>query len=192
MKERKELSAVDAVINLTHDIELSLKERKSTTCVFLDVKDAYDYVSTKQLLNVMKKLHLSSQTLRWVEEFMNNRSIELTFDEKKQEKRQIRIDISQESSISPILFLIYTRFLFAQLKIDVNIATSSFVDDIVIYTSSKKNEINCERLCQAISKAFEWARKNVVKFDDSKSEMIHFELKKKCQQTRSLYQTKRH
>ncbi len=73
-RERKKLSAVDAIMNLTHDIELSLKERKSTTCVFLDVKDAYDYVSTKQLLNVMKKLHLSSQTFKWVEEFMNNRS----------------------------------------------------------------------------------------------------------------------
>ncbi len=110
MKERKELSAVNAVMNLTHDIELSLKKRKSTTCVFLDIKDAYDYVSTKQLLNVMKKLHLSSQILTWVEEFMNNWSIKLTFDEKKQEKRQIRIEISQESSISSILFLITRDF----------------------------------------------------------------------------------
>ncbi len=109
---------------------------------------------------------------------MNNRSIELAFDEKKQEKRQIRTEISQESSISSILFLIYTRFLFAKLKIDINIATSSFVDDIMIYTSSKKIEINCERLNQAISIAFKWARENVIKFDDSKSEMIHFELKK--------------
>jgi hypothetical protein len=135
-------------------------------------------VSIKQLLNVMKKLHLSSQILEWIEEFMNNRSIELAFDEKKQEKRSIRTRISQESSISSILFLIYTRFLFAELKIDVNIATASFVDDIMIYTSSKKIEINCERLCQAISKAFDWASENVVKFDDSKSEIIHFELKK--------------
>jgi hypothetical protein len=35
-----------------------------------------------------------------------------------------------------------------------------------------------KRLSQAVSKAFEWARQNVNKFDDSKSEMIHFELKK--------------
>jgi hypothetical protein len=64
MRERKELSAVDAMMNLTHDIELSLKEKKSTTCVFLDIKRAYDYVSLKQLLSVMKKLHLSSQILK--------------------------------------------------------------------------------------------------------------------------------
>ncbi len=86
MKERKELSTVDAVMCLTHDIELSLKERRSTKCVFLDVKYAYNNVSTKPLLNVMKKLSLSSQTLRWVEEFMNNQSIKSAFDEKKQKK----------------------------------------------------------------------------------------------------------
>jgi ribonuclease HI len=172
-------TAIDAVMNLTHDIELSLKEKKSTTCVFLDIKKAYDYVSLKQLLSVMKKLHLSFQIFKWIKKFINCRSIELTFDEKKQEKRHIRTKISQKSSISSILFLIYTRFLFAKLKIDVNIETSSFVNDIVIYTSSKKIEINCERLNQAISKTFDWARENVIKFDDFKSEMIHFELKKK-------------
>jgi hypothetical protein len=149
MKERKKLSTIDAIMNLTHDIELSLKEKKSTTCVFLDVNEAYDYVSIKQLLNVMKKLQLSSKVLKWIEEFMNDRSIELAFDDKKQEKRQIRTEISQRSSISSILFLIYTRYLFAKLKIDVNIATSSFVDDIVIYTSSKRIELNCERLYAA-------------------------------------------
>jgi purine nucleoside phosphorylase len=64
MSERKDLSAIDAVLNLTHDIESSLKEKKSTTCVFLDIKEAYDYVSIRQLLNVMKKLHLSIQFIR--------------------------------------------------------------------------------------------------------------------------------
>jgi hypothetical protein len=63
MRERKKLSTIDAIMNLTHDIELSLKEKKSTTCVFLDVKETYDYVSIKQLLNVMKKFHLSFQVL---------------------------------------------------------------------------------------------------------------------------------
>jgi hypothetical protein len=139
MSERKNLFAINAIMNLTHDIKSSLKEKKSITCVFLNIKEVYDYVSIKQLLNVMKKLYLSTQTLKRVEEFMNDQSIELAFNEKKQKKKQIRIEILQESSIFSILFLIYTRFLFAKLKIDVNIATSSFVNNIMIYTSSKKD-----------------------------------------------------
>jgi hypothetical protein len=42
MSDRKNLSIIDAVMNLTHNIESSLKEKKSTTCVFLNVKEAYD------------------------------------------------------------------------------------------------------------------------------------------------------
>ncbi len=44
IKKRKDLFAIDAVMNLTYNIKLSLKERKNTTCVFLDIKKAYDYV----------------------------------------------------------------------------------------------------------------------------------------------------
>ena len=40
----------------------------------------------------------------------------LAFDEEKQEIQDIKIGISQESSISPILFLIYIRFLFSKIK----------------------------------------------------------------------------
>ena len=38
---------------------------------------------------------------------MNNQSIALAFDDQKQYTRQIKIDISQKSSISSILFFIY-------------------------------------------------------------------------------------
>jgi hypothetical protein len=34
MSKRKELSAIDAVMNLTHDIELSLKEKKARRVFF--------------------------------------------------------------------------------------------------------------------------------------------------------------
>lgn len=126
----------------------------------------------------MKKLHLSKQIMNWIEEFINNRSIELAFDGKRQEKKQIRTGIPQKSSISSILFLIYIRFLFVKVRIDLHVETSSFVDDIVIYTTSKNIETKCIRLTKAIAIAFKWAEENAVKFDDSKSEIIHFEHKK--------------
>ena len=66
---------------------------------------------------------------------MIDRKIELTFDEKKQAARAIRTEISQESSISSILFSIYIRFLFFEIKNDIKhakIKMSSFIDDVVI------------------------------------------------------------
>ena len=109
---------------------------------------------------------------------MNDRSIELAFDGKKQKSRSVRTGIPQGSPILPILFLIYIRFLFPKLKLDMNINSSSFIDDISISTSSKSVEINCQRLTKSMKIAFEFVKKNAIQFDDSKSELIHFESKR--------------
>jgi hypothetical protein len=45
---------------------------------------------------------------------MSNRYIQLAFDEEKSERTGIETDISQESPVSLILFLIYIRFLFKE------------------------------------------------------------------------------
>ena len=62
---------------------------------------------------------------------MIDRKIELVFDGKKQAARAVRTGIPQDSSISHILFLIYFRFLFSEIKNEhkyANIKMSSFIE----------------------------------------------------------------
>ena len=59
--EQKNRSAIDAVFNLTHDIQLTLKQKLITSCLFLNVKKAFDHVSTNQLLIILIKLNLFIQ-----------------------------------------------------------------------------------------------------------------------------------
>ena len=87
-------------------------------------------------------------------DFMNNRSIALTFDDQKQHMRQIKIDILQKSSISSILFLIYIRFLFSKIRIKTRINSSNFIDDVQISTSSKNIKNNCKTLIEIVKIAF--------------------------------------
>ena len=144
--ERKNRSAIDAVLNLTHDIQLALKQKLITSCLFLNVKKAFDHVSTNQLLIILIKLNLLIQLKNWVNNFMNNRSIALAFDDQKQHTRQIKTDISQKSSISSILFFIYIRFLFSKIRIKARTSSFSFIDDIQISVLSKNIENNCKTL----------------------------------------------
>ena len=109
---------------------------------------------------------------------MIDRKIELVFDGKKQAARAVRTGIPQGSSILPILFSIYIRFLFSEIKNehkDANIEMSSFIDDAVIEVESKSAKEKCKLLIEIVQKVFSWADRNVVKFDDEKSELIHFE-----------------
>ena len=88
---------------------------------------------------------------------MIDRKIELAFDEKKQAARAIRVKISQRSFILLILFSIYIRFLFSEIKNIhkyANIKMSSFIDDVVIEVKSKSTKQNCKLLIEIVQTVF--------------------------------------
>ena len=60
---RRQRSAIDAVMSLTHDIQEANNKGKVLSCLLLDVKGAFDHVSIQQLVTVMKKLKLPSQVI---------------------------------------------------------------------------------------------------------------------------------
>jgi len=72
---------------------------------------------------------------------MNNRYIQLAFDENIQEKSRVEVEIPQKSFISLILFLIYIKDIFSEIN-SMQIRSSSYVDDIELVTSSKSIKEN--------------------------------------------------
>ena len=178
MRERKNRFAIDASLCLLHDIQPAKSSKNVFSSLFLDVKETFNHVSTDRLVAILHKLKMLNQLIRWVKFFMIDRKIELAFDEKKQAARSIHTEISQKLSISSILFTIYIRFLFSEIKNEAkyaNIRMLSFIDDVAIEIESKSAEQNCKVLNKIVQKVFQWADRNAVKFDGKKSELIHFE-----------------
>ncbi len=57
----------------------------------------------------------------------------------------IDVGIPQDSSVSPILFLIYIRFLFSE-RINTSERVLSYLNDIGLAVSSRSVEENCQLL----------------------------------------------
>ena len=147
MRDRKQRSAIDAVMTLTHDIELVRNQSNTLSCLMLDVKEAFNHILVHQLLTIMYKLQLSKEIQSWTEFFLQKRKASLAFDEEKQDIQDIEIEIPQGSSISPILFLIYIRFLFSKIKAKFSqVQKSSYIDDVALYTSEKSATENSKLL----------------------------------------------
>src|SRR5436190_3246306 len=177
MGSRKQISAIDAVMTLVHDIQLAKHEKKDTSVLFMDVKGAYDHVSANQLLKICQDLGLPRSLCSWIKCFMKNRYLQLAFNGNKQEKTSIKIDILQDSPVSPILFLIYIRNIFPELNI-MHIRSPSYVDDIALSYSSKSLESNYKILELTVEKLLQMQTQNNIQFDMEKTELIHFHSKR--------------
>ena len=75
MSDRKQKSAIDAVMTLVHDIQLAKHENKATSVLFIDIKEAYDHVSANHLLKICQKLKLPKSLCFWIRSFFQNRKI---------------------------------------------------------------------------------------------------------------------
>ena len=152
---RKQMVTVDAVLSLTHDIQKAFNNKETLLYLLLNVKEAFNHVSTLQLLRILKNLRVDSRIIRWVQYFMDDRRLCLAFNGQRQKSQKVTTGIPQGSPISPILFLIYIRGLFPEIKASFSNSTSlSFIDDIALYVSGKDIQENCRTLEQLAEVAF--------------------------------------
>jgi len=176
MRDRKQRSAINAVLNLVHDVQMIKSRENTLICLLLDVKEAFDHVALKQLIKVLIKLKILINLINWVKCFLQNRVIDLAFDDKRQKSKKIITEILQDSSISLILFLIYIQYLFSKIRAKIkNLQSLSYIDDVALYVKRKNIDKNVKTLKNAAKITFTWAKKNAMQFNDSKSKLIHFE-----------------
>ena len=64
IKDRKNRFTIDASLCLLHDIQTAKNFKNVFSCLFLDVKDAFNHVSTKRLIAILHKLKMSNQLIR--------------------------------------------------------------------------------------------------------------------------------
>ena len=114
--------------------------------------------------------------INWVKCFLQNQIIDLAFNDKCQKSKKISTEISQDSSILLILFLIYIQYLFSKIRAKFeNLQSLSYIHDVILYIEERNINKNVKMLKNAAKIAFIWAENNAVQFNDSKSELIHFE-----------------
>jgi len=58
MRDRKQRSVIDVVLNLVHDVQMTKSRENTLICLLLDVKEAFNHVALKQLIKILIKLKI--------------------------------------------------------------------------------------------------------------------------------------
>jgi hypothetical protein len=154
---------------------------KMITLLSMNVASAYDHVSRERLMHNLRKREISNWIMTWTSSFMKDRHITLIIDDDTTFMNRINADISQNSSISFILYFFYNANILKSLKRSrYKIIVIEFVNDIniLIYETSTKN--NCKALKKIHVEWELWARRHEARFASIKYELMHLTRNHRC------------
>lgn len=125
------------------------QKKRVASLLSLDVSGAFDNVSHIWLLHNMRKRRVPTRLPDWVEDFLKERRTILTIGGYTIKEREVDVDISQGSLLSPVLYLFYNADLLEQCdNIRFRVSVTSFVDNVNILTYGELIERNCRMLDQ--------------------------------------------
>ena len=151
-------------------------QKKLTTIVFLlDVSDAFDNVSHRRLLHNLRKRSIDETMLKWIVNFITNKRVKFRLSNFESKWIYINTSISQDFSLSLILYLFYNSNLLTNLiDIQLNVTFLDYINDIAILVINEIVEVNIQKLFDAHEKTLRWVNKHVSRFDYDKYQLIHF------------------
>jgi ribosome-associated translation inhibitor RaiA len=151
-----------------------MSKNKIIILLSLNVIDVYDHVSKEKLIHNLRKRRISNWIIVWIDNFMQNKCTTLRVSEQSTLISQIKVDISQSSFVSLILYFFYNADIlkvFERFKYKITII--DFVDDINILTYDTSITSNCRTLKKTHVICELWARRHDVRFASIKYELLH-------------------
>jgi ribonuclease HI/exonuclease III len=140
--------------------------------LLLDVSGAFDNISHKRLLHVLRKRRVDEQTVRWVASLLTDRYTRITMDGFESEEYRIQTGIPQGSPLSPILYVLYNSDLIDDCNTEVT--TTGYIDDAAILACGPTTIGTTAKLERAMQKAQHWSATHASKFAPEKFQLVHF------------------
>ena len=132
---QKARSTGDLLAYAVHVWSSALESCGESRVISLDISKAFDRVWHKGLLAKLPMFGLHHTLIKWIGSFLSDRSIAVRVDGFLSNLHSINAGVSQDSVISPVLFILFINDLLASTSSSIN----SFADDAFLSSSFSLN-----------------------------------------------------
>jgi len=168
-------STTQAVSELIENITQGFDQFESTLAIFLDLSKAFDTINHSILLKKLEFYGIRGKALDWFTSYLHNRKQYVSLDGHDSDTHDMICGVPQGSVLGPLLFIIYTNDLPANLT---HCKSILFADDTTIYKSSKDLNQLFELINSDLNIATEWFYSNQLSLNTNKTHYVLFSLKK--------------
>lgn len=123
------MSTVTQLLELIHDLSLSVDHQKQTDLIILDFSKAFDRVPHTKLLKKLEATIAKGPISDWIKDYLSNRSQYVQIHLERSSIVKVTSGVPQGSVLAPILFLIFTNDLPKHIRVNIRL----FADDCNIY-----------------------------------------------------------
>ena len=142
----------------------NLEENKISYAVFLDLAKAFDAIDHTILIKKLKQYEIHGTPLELLKNYLQNRKQQTLYQETLSDYKTIPCGVLQESTIGPLLFLIYIN----DLPLHTNFKVRLFAEDTNL-TLAEKSVYNLQNLVYLeVCKIDYWMQANKLSINSTK------------------------
>ena len=160
---RRNHSCETQLLLTTHDLTLSLDNRKQTDLIIMDFSKAFDSVPHNRLLLKLDHYGVRNKTHRWIANFLQHRKQRVVVGGEHSAWTDVLSGVPQGTVLGPLLFLAYINDLPLNIQSEMRL----FADDCVMYRQIV-NQFDHDQLQDDLDTLAQWQKDWQLHFNSEK------------------------
>lgn len=169
---RNRHSSIEQIHRIVATIDEALENKEYCPAVFMDISQAFDRVWHQGLIHKLSKT-LPANYCALFHEYLRNRKFQVSLNSATSTTKDIQAGVPQGSTLSSILFLLYT----ADFPTPADVTVSLYADDTALTATHTDYLTAVTRLQSAVDTIVAWFHKWKIAINEKKSERVDFSLR---------------
>ena len=168
---RKNRSAIHAITQLLNHINIGLNKGAPTLALFIDFRKAFDCLQYNKLVNKLRCMNLSPDTIEWVKHYLTDRQQCTRANNTISDFSQIKQGVPQGSILGPLLYIIYANDIAQKIT---HCKSTYYADDTVIYATGKNLKQVFSKVQKDLGNLEDWCSANGIHINTNKTKYVLF------------------